>query len=161
MTDNQLNDDLSAFADDLRNQSLDAHVRDRDALMFRCGQSAPRHVEPAPISRAWLRQSLLVACAMCFGAVLMHWGTVSPTPAGEVIVKNSPGPVTTDGVVVAKTQELYSADEIAAVRSGQLLCASSNLDMLKDPRAMAVSVTPWDQTPTIRAGMVNRVGSMP
>ncbi len=162
--DKQLNDELSDFADDLRSLSLSASVADRDQLMFRCGQatvvpqSGPK---PEPTPGGWLRQALLVACSICLGAGLMHWVSGVPEPSADSLVRDNVDSRSNEMAPTSRLQEIYSADEIAAVRSGQVLCVSSNPNKLNSLAVASAPVGPFKASPTIRAGMVNRIRGMP
>lgn len=163
INDENLSDDLSAFVEDLRQQSLQAHHPDRDRLMFECGRAAA--TAPAILSRgsnsvAWLKQGLIVACSMCLGALLMHQQT---RPAGSPIaepVRSDFENATESNALAAQLAELYSSEQLAAVRSNQMLCASSDPEVVTDVWVNP-AIAPLDPAPALRARMINRFGLMP
>ena len=163
INDDNVSDELSAFADDLRQQSLQAHHPDRDQLMFECGQAAA--TPPAVPSRgaspvAWLKQGLIVACSMCLGALLMHQQT---DPVGAPIaepVRSDSENATESNALAAQLAELYSAEQLAAVRSNQMLCASSDPEAVTDVWVNP-AFAPLDPSPALRARTINRFGLIP
>lgn len=159
MNDDQLNDELDAFAHELGRVPLNADVRDRDQLLYRCGQASVAHqTEPRrrePMS-GWLKQCLLVACSICTGAILMHRIDASrPQSTTEIAVNGSENTNPQDALT-ERLQELYSPDQIAAVRSNQILCASSNLDTFDRIEIVAGQHSPLPHAPAMRARAVDQ-----
>lgn len=163
MNDNQLSEDLAAFANELRNQPLAANVFNRDQLMFECGRAAAARPPKRNTSQAVrVRQSLLVACSICIGAMATQWFV----PAEVVVVHTPLSSQTVDRnepTIAAEANPAWqhSEQELAAVRSGQLLCASSRLSALDPFSISPASHSPLNDGPLMRAGMRNQVTDLP
>ena len=164
MNDDRLPEDLSALAGELRRQPLAANVPNRDRLMFECGRAAAAHQPNRSSSqRSWVRQTVLVACCVCVGAMATRW----LVPAEVMVVESPPySPAANQSkpliaAIASNPAKQYSEKELAAVRSGQLLCMSSDFNAFDFFNTAPRSNSPIIDGPSMRAGMWNQLSDLP
>lgn len=164
MNDNRLSEDLADLADEFRSHPLAADVTNRDQLMFECGRAAAAsRPKRQKWQSAWVRQALLVACSVCVGAMATHW----IVPAEVVVVQTPSESPAADrpAPAIAKVEShlagCFSEQELAAVRSGQLLCVSSDLSALDSFNTLARPNSPLSDGPSMRAGMRHQLSDFP
>ncbi|MEL6110841.1 MAG: hypothetical protein AAFU85_32955 [Planctomycetota bacterium] len=162
INDENLSNDLRAFEEELRQQPLQARPADRDRLMFDCGRAAAADVTETPGGPTianWFKQGLLVACSIFFGAFL-HKQVNQADSTSPKFASNDFEGSRESNALTSKLNELYSAEQIAAVRSHQMLCVSSNPEIVGDLRLNPTTISP-DPSPALRARTINRFGLMP
>ena len=167
MNDDRLPEDLSALAGELRRQPLAANVLHRDQLMFECGRAAAAsHPKRNSLRIGWVRQTVLVACCVCVGAMATKW----IVPADVVVVESPLSPPSSPAAnqskpliaaIASNPAKQYSEKELAAVRSGQLLCVSSDFNAFDFFNTAPRSNSPIIDGPSMRAGMWNQLSDLP
>lgn len=162
INDENLSDDIRAFAQELRQQPLQARPADRDQLLFDCGKAAAVELVETPRRSSvasWIKQGLLIACSMCFGAFLHQQLEQQDFPSTK-FASNDFAALNDSNALSNKLNELYSAEQIAAVRSHQMLCVSSDPEIVTELR-MNPTTIPADPSPALRARAIDRFGLMP
>lgn len=146
-------DEVSQLTDVLRGRSLNARVRNRDQVLFECGQAAAAQKSRRCITaQRMVGQSFLVTCSLCVGAFVMHLiRPPEPRFVEPPVIVNQKSVPNEEIRTSSLFSTFYSAKEMSAVAAEQLLCASSNLETLQTQSYSSMEPFVDDESP-IRAG---------
>lgn len=163
MNDDRINKDLDQWASAFKTKPLKANVPNRDQLMFACGQAAGRQsVQEVALPKSYaiqtIRQALVITCSICLGATLMHWNSPSvaiETQSQQIVQETRIPPLPQE--LSSQQQPNLSATQLAAIQSGHILHASSQLMTASSYQQSAHGSPLAPDKPIYRAGMLNRI----